>query len=102
MVNAAQTAIPNWFVVIMGMGTVFVGLICIVLILKLISWVVGKTAKTAKTAAKTAVSGQPDGAAGTKKYDVTLDGTQYEVTLDGVNNAGSPSSSSSLEIFLGE
>ena len=28
--NAAET--PNWFVVVMGIGTVFVGLICIILI----------------------------------------------------------------------
>lgn len=29
--------IPNWMVVVMGMGTVFVGLICIILICKLMS-----------------------------------------------------------------
>ena len=28
---------PNWFVVCMGMGTVFVGLICIVILCKILS-----------------------------------------------------------------
>lgn len=31
--------IPNWFVVVMGMGVVFVGLICIVIICKIMSGV---------------------------------------------------------------
>ena len=30
--KAAEAAPPNWFVVVMGVGTVFVGLICIIVI----------------------------------------------------------------------
>ncbi|MBQ8202943.1 MAG: OadG family protein [Clostridia bacterium] len=29
--------IPNWLVVVMGMGTVFIGLICIIIICKIVS-----------------------------------------------------------------
>lgn len=98
MINAAQTAIPNWFVVVMGMGTVFVGLICIVLILKLISWVVNKAEKPAKAA----VSAPSNGTAGPKKYEVSIDGAPYEVTLkDGAGNNGNDGDNN-LEIILGE
>ncbi len=31
-----MTMIPNWFVILMGIGTVFVGLICIVLLCKIL------------------------------------------------------------------
>ncbi len=31
-----MTGIPNWFVVVMGIGTVFVGLICIILLCNLL------------------------------------------------------------------
>lgn len=33
--------IPNWFVVCMGVGTVFVGLICIIVICKIMSAICG-------------------------------------------------------------
>ena len=42
--------IPNWFVIVMGLGTVFVGLICIVIILKIMGAVIGKLVKNDKTA----------------------------------------------------
>jgi Na+-transporting methylmalonyl-CoA/oxaloacetate decarboxylase gamma subunit len=29
--------IPSWFVIVMGMGTVFIGLVCIVLLCKILS-----------------------------------------------------------------
>lgn len=40
LLNAAKNAtdVPNWFAVCMGIGTVFVGLICIVLICKILSF----------------------------------------------------------------
>lgn len=31
-----MTTIPNWFVILMGIGTVFVGLVCIVLLCKIL------------------------------------------------------------------
>ena len=34
-----MSTIPGWFVILMGMGTVFVGLICIVLLCKLLGTV---------------------------------------------------------------
>ncbi len=43
----------NTFVCVMGMGTVFIGLVCIVLICKLLSIVLNGFAKTDKTAAPT-------------------------------------------------
>ena len=35
----------NLFVVLMGVGTVFVGLICIILLVSLMSWICRKLAK---------------------------------------------------------
>ena len=32
-----MSSIPEWFVIIMGIGTVFVGLVCIILLCKLLS-----------------------------------------------------------------
>ena len=32
-------SIPSWFVIVMGLGTVFVGLICLILICKILSMV---------------------------------------------------------------
>lgn len=48
--------IPNWMVVVMGMGTVFVGLICIILICKLMSlfFVGSKKTETKAEVKKTA------------------------------------------------
>ncbi len=38
LLSAANTAdIPNWFVVCMGIGTVFVGLICIIILCSVMS-----------------------------------------------------------------
>ncbi len=34
-IQLAEETIPNWFVVCMGFGTVFVGLICIIIICKI-------------------------------------------------------------------
>ena len=36
----ATGQIPNWFVVIMGLGTVFIGLICIIAIISIMGYVV--------------------------------------------------------------
>ena len=49
----------NWFVVAMGLGTVFVGLICIIFICKIMSFFCIKFAKTDKPAATIAKSGNP-------------------------------------------
>ena len=49
---------PNWFVVAMGIGTVFVGLICIVIICKLMSFFCNLGNKTAKSG-NTAVQAVP-------------------------------------------
>ena len=46
--------IPNWFVVCMGLGTVFVGLICIVIILKILGKITSMM--DAKSAAKEAIA----------------------------------------------
>ena len=35
--EAAVVQMPNWFVVLMGVGTVFIGLICIVILCKVMS-----------------------------------------------------------------
>lgn len=55
--------IPNWFVVVMGMAVVFVGLICIVIICKIMSGVcnIGSDKKTgnATPAAAPAAVPQP-------------------------------------------
>ncbi len=63
MITAAielqQQIVPNWFVIAMGIGTVFVGLICIVVLCLIVSLFfrtknekkVEKTATTAATAA---------------------------------------------------
>lgn len=36
-IGAANGDVPNWFVVVMGVGTVFVGLICIIVLCKIIA-----------------------------------------------------------------
>jgi sodium pump decarboxylase gamma subunit len=41
----------NLFVVLMGVGTVFVGLICIILLVSLMSWLCRKTEKAAPVVA---------------------------------------------------
>ncbi len=48
---ADATAYPSWFVVLLGLGTVFVGLICIVLICKLTGVIVSGTQKSEETPA---------------------------------------------------
>ncbi len=45
--------IPNWMVIVMGIGTVFVGLICIIILCKIMGLFF---ARSAKTAAKPAAS----------------------------------------------
>ena len=42
--------IPSWFVIVMGLGTVFVGLICIILLCKILGAICSSTKKqTAQT-----------------------------------------------------
>ncbi len=36
-IGATNGEVPNWFVVVMGVGTVFVGLICIIVLCKIIA-----------------------------------------------------------------
>jgi len=48
-VNAAEY--PSWFVVLLGLGTVFVGLVCIVLICKLTGAIVSGNQKSEETPA---------------------------------------------------
>ena len=36
-IGAIPKEIPNWFVVVMGVGTVFVGLICIIILCKIVA-----------------------------------------------------------------
>ncbi len=36
--SAASSGIPNWFAVVMGVGTVFIGLIAIIIICKIVGW----------------------------------------------------------------
>ncbi len=45
----------NLFVVLMGVGTVFVGLICIILLVTLMGWICRKLEKPAPAAAPAAV-----------------------------------------------
>ncbi len=42
--------IPNWMVVVMGIGTVFVGLICIIILCKIMGLFLGGTSKTEEKA----------------------------------------------------
>lgn len=56
---AAAEKLPNWFVVTMGIGTVFVGLIAIILICLITGAVVGTSKKSKKTQ-KPAVAGGAD------------------------------------------
>ena len=48
----------NLFVVLMGLGTVFAGLLCIILLVSLMSWVCTRTAG-AQTPPKAAVPAAP-------------------------------------------
>lgn len=45
--------IPNWMVVVMGIGTVFVGLICIIILCKIMGLFLAGTNKTEEKAATT-------------------------------------------------
>lgn len=36
-IGAITTKVPNWFVVVMGVGTVFLGLICIIILCKIVA-----------------------------------------------------------------
>lgn len=48
--------LSNTFVILMGLGTVFFGLVCIIALCYLMSWVVQKIAKPANTAPTTPVA----------------------------------------------
>lgn len=51
--------IPNWFVVVMGLGTVFVGLICIIIILKIMGAIIGKVTQKKPAEAVAAPAAEP-------------------------------------------
>ena len=46
-----------WFVCLMGMGTVFFGLVCIIILTKLMSAVLGKKPAPAQSASRSAADG---------------------------------------------
>ena len=50
-VAANSEVIPNWMVVVMGIGTVFVGLICIIILCKIMGVFLAGSNKTEKKAA---------------------------------------------------
>ena len=43
--------IPNWMVIVMGIGTVFIGLICIIILCKIMGALFGGAQKTKKSSA---------------------------------------------------
>ena len=49
-----MSTLPAWFVVVMGVGTVFAGLICIVLICAVMGWIFSLTNKKKNGAAPVA------------------------------------------------
>ena len=57
--TAAAEKLPNWFVVTMGIGTVFVGLIAIILIC-LITGAIAGTSKKSKKTQKPAATGSAE------------------------------------------
>lgn len=48
-VGAVTEKVPNWFVVAMGVGTVFVGLICIIILCKIVALFCKEKKSEAKT-----------------------------------------------------
>lgn len=58
LLTADPNAVSSWTVIAMGMGIVFVGLICLIFICKIISTVFGKVTKEKKTATPTAVANE--------------------------------------------
>lgn len=48
--------IPSWFVIVMGIGTVFIGLICIIVLCKILGAICTLIEKTAKIPAASAPS----------------------------------------------
>lgn len=51
-VELQEEKIANWMVVVMGVGTVFVGLICIIVLCKIMGLFFASSAKTEKVKAK--------------------------------------------------
>ena len=45
LLSAAHSSIPDYLVVLLGFGTVFVGLVCIVLMIELMHLIVSKASK---------------------------------------------------------
>ena len=74
-----MTGLSNTFVCIMGMGTVFVGLICIVLICNLLSIVLKGFAK-----AETETEPAPKAAAEAMAPEMTLSATEKSTIVAGV------------------
>ena len=59
----ANAELSGAFVVAMGMGTVFVGLICIIILIKLMSWIINAAVKTAPAKPQAAAPAAPAPAA---------------------------------------
>ena len=60
-IGAIQKEVPNWFVVVMGVGVVFLGLICIIILCKIVALFCKGTSTKAKETApvQTAVANTP-------------------------------------------
>ena len=60
-IGAIQKEVPNWFVVVMGVGVVFLGLICIIVLCKIVAlFCKGKSTKAKETApVQTAAASAP-------------------------------------------
>ena len=57
--TAAASKIPDWYAVLVGFGTVFVGLICIVILCKIVGAICKKAVKPQEEAKpQTAISGE--------------------------------------------
>ena len=52
--------LPNWFVCVLGVGTVFFGLVCLVFICKLLSFICGKLVKPKKEIAPAVPDGKTE------------------------------------------
>ena len=74
-----MTGLSNTFVCVMGMGTVFIGLVCIVLICKLLSVVLKGFAKLEKEAAPA-----PKAPAATAAPEMTLSQAEKSAIVAGV------------------
>ena len=56
---ASESGVPDYLVVLLGFGTVFIGLVCIVLMIELMHAIVGKAVKNKAPAEEAAPAAQP-------------------------------------------